>query len=102
MFRRPVWQTLSYAGSKKPTLPSILVGMGMLLAFPTVAAQQDVASMIAGGEGAGVRWGAFVERAVAGSVHQAEMKFIDASVTTGAVPGSDGTAWRCARTPIRH
>ena len=88
MFRRPVWQTLSYAGSKKPKLPSILVGIGVLLAFPTVAAQQDVASMIAGGEGAGVRWGAFVERAVAGSVHQAEMKFIDASVTTGAVPGS--------------
>ena len=44
MFRN-VWQTRLAAG-RKPSLPSILIGIGIWLGFPTIAAQQDVASMI--------------------------------------------------------
>lgn len=57
----------------------------MWLGFPTVAAQQDMASLISAGT-ANARWGAYVEAAAAGSVHQGELKFTDATVT-GAIAG---------------
>lgn len=50
-----------------------------------MAAQQDMTSLISGGT-ANARWGAFVEAAAAGSVHQGELKFSDATVT-GSITG---------------
>ncbi len=44
--------------------------------------------MIGGGEAGGVRWAAFVERAVAGSVQAAEMPFLDATVTGSVISGA--------------
>lgn len=57
----------------------------MWLGFPTIAAQQDMASLISDGA-ANARWGAFVEAAAAGSVHQGSLKFTDATVT-GSITG---------------
>lgn len=47
--------------------------------------------MVSGAESAGLRWGTFVEKSVAGSVHSAEMPFDDAD-TTAAISGSGVTA----------
>ncbi|MBX3569063.1 MAG: cell wall hydrolase [Rhizobiaceae bacterium] len=44
-------------------------------------------SMVSGNEATSARWGAFVEKAAAGSVHAAEMPFVDAG-TTGAISGA--------------
>lgn len=64
-----------------------ILGLGIWLGFPTVAAYQDMASMVTGTESAAPRWSAFVEKSVAGSLHSAEMPFVDASATTGSISG---------------
>lgn len=74
------------AGNRSLTSP-IIVGLALWLGFPTIAAQQDMTSLISGGDSGGTRWGAFVERAVAGSVHQGEMKFAD-PMSTGSIAGA--------------
>lgn len=64
------------------------VALGFWIGFPTVAAYQDMASMVSGTEASGSRWSAYVEKAAAGSVHSAEMPFVDATVATAALSGS--------------
>jgi len=73
-------------GGNRNLISPFIVGMALWLGFPTIAAQQDMSSLITGGDSGGARWGAFVERSVAGSVHQAEMKFTDDTVT-GSISG---------------
>ncbi len=69
-------------------LSPLLVGLGLWLSFPTVTAFQDMTSMVSGLEGQKVRWAAFVEKSVAGSVHAAEMPFVDGDAVTGSISGS--------------
>jgi spore germination cell wall hydrolase CwlJ-like protein len=69
-------------------LPSVVIGLGIWIGFPTVAAYQDMQSMISGAESAGARWNSFVETAVAGSTHAAEMPFVDAGLASGSISGS--------------
>jgi hypothetical protein len=57
-----------------------------------VTAYQDMASMVSGTEATTTRWNAFVEKSVAGSVHAAEMPFVDAGINTGSISGSGLTA----------
>ncbi|TKT81094.1 cell wall hydrolase [Aquamicrobium sp. LC103] len=57
------------------------------MGFPSAVAYQDMVSFVSGLEGQKERWGAFVEKSVAGSVHQAEMPFVD-STMTGSLSGS--------------
>ena len=45
-------------------------------------------SLVSGSEGSNARWNAFVENAVAGSMHAAEMPFVDSGITTGSISGS--------------
>lgn len=66
----------------------VVLGLGILIGFPTVAAYQDMTSMMSGLEGQGTRWAAYVERSVAGSVHAAEMPFANGDDTTGSIAGS--------------
>jgi spore germination cell wall hydrolase CwlJ-like protein len=66
--------------------------LGIWIGFPTVAAYQDMASMVSGAEMQGARWNSFVEKAAAGSTHAAEMPFADANVTTGSISGSGFSA----------
>ena len=87
MLRRKVSVRRSpLVGQRNLTSP-ILVGLALWLGFPTIAAKQDMTSLISGGDSGAARWGAFVERAVAGSVHQGEMKFTDA-MPTGSISGA--------------
>jgi spore germination cell wall hydrolase CwlJ-like protein len=69
-------------------LPSLAIGLGIWIGFPTTAAYQDITSMVSGAEGQGARWNSYVEKAAAGSVHAAEMPFVEAGVTTGSVSGA--------------
>jgi spore germination cell wall hydrolase CwlJ-like protein len=64
-----------------------IVAAGIWLGFPTQAAYQDMRSFVSGAESGGARWGAFVEKSVAGSVHSAEMPFLDKG-TTASVSGA--------------
>jgi spore germination cell wall hydrolase CwlJ-like protein len=64
----------------------VIVGLGIWIGFPTVAAYQDMTSLVSGLE-APTRWNAYVEKSVAGSVHAAELPFVDSDVT-GSISGS--------------
>ncbi|MGX5846392.1 cell wall hydrolase [Mesorhizobium sp. PL10] len=88
MHRRVLKRLAAAAGEKKRSFVSpLVIGLGIWIGFPTVTAYQDMGSLISGLEASGDRWNAYVERSVAGSVHAAEMPFID-SVTTGSLSGS--------------
>jgi spore germination cell wall hydrolase CwlJ-like protein len=76
-----VWNLPSYA------TPFVL-GFGLWLGFPTVAAYQDMASLVSGMETSTPRWNSFVEKSVAGSIHSAEISFVDADAVTGSIAGS--------------
>lgn len=89
MFRRLVSRRLSAAVEFKSSyLSAVIVGVGIWIGFPTVAAYQDMASMVSGTEASGARWSGFVEKSVAGSVHAAEMPFVDSGINTGSISGS--------------
>lgn len=64
-----------------------VIGLGIWLGFPTMAAYQDISSFVSGHE-TDTRWTAVIERSVAGSVHQAEMPFFDPNARLGSVSGS--------------
>lgn len=88
MHRRVLKRLAAAAGEKKRSFVSpLVIGLGIWVGFPTVVAYQDMGSLISGLEASGTRWNSYVERSVAGSVHAAEMPFID-SVTTGSLSGS--------------
>ena len=86
MLRRQIQRLREIAGDKRSLAAPFMIGLGIWVGFPTSTAYQDMASFVSGTEGAGHRWNGFVERSVAGSVHAAEMPFLDASVT-GSVSG---------------
>jgi spore germination cell wall hydrolase CwlJ-like protein len=65
-----------------------LIGVAVLLSFPTATAFQDMASLISGSEAAAPRWQAYLKPAAAGSVHQAEMPFVDSDAKTASIAGA--------------
>jgi len=79
-------------GEHRSFLAPAIVALGMWVGFPSVIAHQDMAGLISGEESGGARWAAFVERSVAGSVHKAEMPFIDQSLKTASISGSGMSA----------
>ncbi|MER9441806.1 cell wall hydrolase [Mesorhizobium sp. M0045] len=88
MHRRVLTRLVAAAGEKKRSfLSPFVVGLGIWIGFPTVAAYQDMTSLVSGLEAPSVRWNAYVEKSVAGSVHAAEMPFLDSS-STGSLSGS--------------
>jgi spore germination cell wall hydrolase CwlJ-like protein len=77
---------------KRSFLSPVIIGLGIWIGFPTVAAYQDMASLVSGIEQENERWSAFVEKAAAGSVHAAEMPFVNADVVKASMSGSGITA----------
>ncbi|WP_246727677.1 cell wall hydrolase [Chelativorans sp. Marseille-P2723] len=75
------------SGQRRALLPTVVYGIAVWLAFPTVAAYQDMVSLVAGQQ-AENRWAAVVEAAVAGSVHKAEMPFSSTSEQLGVLSGA--------------
>lgn len=86
MLRRQVMRWRDIADRLRSHSTPLILGLSLWVGFPTVAAYQDITSMVSGSESTADRWGAFVERSVAGSVHKAEMPFVDATVT-GSLSG---------------
>lgn len=80
------WQHLS-AFARGPWIAPAIVAAAMWIGFPTQAAYQDMTSFVSGAERANSRWSTFVEQSVAGSVHRAEMPFVDA-MPTGSISGA--------------
>ncbi|MCV0395380.1 MAG: cell wall hydrolase [Rhizobiaceae bacterium] len=81
------------AAGRTSRLSVCLVAAAFSLGFPTSVAWQDMTSLVTGAESGRARWSAVVERSVAGSVHQAEMAFIDDSavgVLSGAGLDAEG------------
>ena len=82
-------------------LPRLLVGLGLWIGFPTAVAYQDMTSLVSGVDSGGARWNAYVERAVAGSVHAAELPFADQDATAGAISGSGVSTSAVGRVAFR-
>ncbi|WP_214474674.1 cell wall hydrolase [Mesorhizobium sp. dw_380] len=88
MHRRVLKRLVAAAGEKKRSFVSpFIIGLGIWIGFPTVAAYQDMTSLVSGLEAPTARWNSYVERSVAGSVHAAEMPFLDSDIT-GSLSGS--------------
>ncbi|RVD36456.1 MAG: cell wall hydrolase [Mesorhizobium sp.] len=88
MHRRVLKRLVAAAGEKKRSfLSPFVIGLGIWVGFPSVVAYQDMTSLVSGLETPNARWNAYVEKSVAGSVHAAEMPFVD-SVSTGSISGS--------------
>ncbi|BCH11214.1 ATP-binding protein [Mesorhizobium sp. 131-3-5] len=88
MHRRVLKRLVAAAGEKKRNFVSpFIIGLGIWIGFPTVAAYQDMTSLVSGLESPTARWNSYVERSVAGSTHAAEMPFVDSGVT-GSISGS--------------
>lgn len=88
MHRRVLTRLVAAAGERKHSfLAPFVIGLGIWIGFPTVVAYQDMTSLISGMEAPNTRWNSYIEKSVAGSVHAAEMPFID-SDTTGSISGS--------------
>ncbi|RFC68894.1 MULTISPECIES: cell wall hydrolase [Mesorhizobium] len=80
-----------------PLKTPALVAVAVLLAFPTVGGRQDIAGLIAGDDSGTDSWGGYVQKAAAGSVHQAEMPFGDSGLLSGGgvkAPGLGKVAFR--------
>lgn len=102
MHRRLVMRLAAAAGrDKRSFLSPLVIGFGIWIGFPSVAAYQDMASFVSGTEGERTRWNAFLEKSAAGSVHAAEMPFIDADIKTGSVAGSGISAPGIGKVSLR-
>ena len=74
-------------GVKRSLVSPVIIGLAAWVAFPTVIAFQDMASLVSGADSSKARWNNYIETSVAGSVHNAEMKFADGDLTTGSISG---------------
>ncbi len=92
MHRRLVKRLLAAAaGEKKRFLSPCIIGLGIWIGFPTMTGYQDMTSLISGLETSNARWNSYVQKSVAGSVHVAEMPFVDGDAVTGSISGSGVT-----------
>ena len=65
-------------------VPLVLAAITYLFNSNAIAFQ-DMASLVPTADVAGHRWTAFVAKAPVGSLHQAEMPFVDATTVTGCI-----------------
>jgi len=71
---------------QRSRLAPTMLGLAIWIGFPTVAAYQDISSLISGQE-TGTRWAAVIEQSVAGSIHKAEMPFNDPNARLTSLSG---------------
>jgi spore germination cell wall hydrolase CwlJ-like protein len=96
-----MWRIAAASRDKRSFLSPLIIGLGVWIGFPTVAAYQDMASLVSGIEGQRTRWSAFVEKSAAGSVHAAEMPFGDADMKTASFSGSGVVAPGIGKVSLR-
>lgn len=71
--------------SHRGVVAPALIAAAFSLLSTTAIAFQDMASLVTSSEQGENRWTAYMTPAPAGSVHKAEMQFVDASLITGSV-----------------
>tara|TARA_R110002020_G_scaffold136630_13_gene304725 strand:- start:20621 stop:21799 length:1179 start_codon:yes stop_codon:yes gene_type:complete len=78
----------------------VVLGLTAFLITPTITSHADMATLLAGGEGADARWKTFLTSSPAGSIQAAELEFTDpvltSSITSGAgvtLPNGDKIAF---------
>nr|WP_307233219.1 cell wall hydrolase [Pararhizobium capsulatum] len=67
----------------------LLLGLGLLLGFPSFSGHADLATFLSGINRGGERWRMYMTRSPAGSLHEVEMVFND-PITTGAIADGAG------------
>lgn len=77
---------------RSTTLPKLLAGVGLFFYSSNVIAYQDMASMLSLSEQSDSRWATYMVDAPAGSIHKAEMPFVDSSVVTGSLSAAADVA----------
>ncbi len=77
----------STSTGRRGLIAPLVIGLGMLMGFPSAIAYQDMVSLVSGLQGTQARWKAVVESSAAGSVHAASMQFVD-STSTGSISGA--------------
>ena len=70
---------------KSYTSFALLAASAIYLLTPAQVAFQDMATLVNGTDEANARWSSYLMPSPAGSVHQAEMAFVDDSIVTGSV-----------------
>lgn len=73
---------------RKYRLAPLLIASIAWISNSGTVALQDMASLVPSANIAGHRWTAFIAKAPVGSVHQAEMPFVDATTVTGSIATS--------------
>ena len=83
------------------TLPSrlsapVVLGLAGFLLTPTITSHADMATMLAGSDGADARWKTVLTASPAGSIQAAELEFTDPVMTSSITPGAGVTPaqWR--------
>ena len=74
--------------AKRAHLAPAILGVAIWMGFPTVVAQQDMTAMITGADANAMRWNAFVQKSVAGSVQAADMAFLDKTMRGASLAGA--------------
>ncbi len=73
---------------KRSFVAPLVIGFAIWLGFPTGTALQDISTLVSGSEAATPRWSQVVERSMVGSIHQAELPFVDGGLNSASVSGS--------------
>jgi spore germination cell wall hydrolase CwlJ-like protein len=79
------------SGAPRRLASPLLLGLGLLLGFPSFSAHADLATFLSGINRGGERWRMHMTRSPAGSLHDVEVVFND-PITTGAIADGAGIA----------
>ncbi len=77
------------SGAQRRLAKPLLLGLGLLLAFPSFSGHADLATFLSGINRGGERWRMYMTRSPAGSLHDVEVVFND-PITTGAIADGAG------------
>lgn len=69
----------------------LVFGLAAFLSTPTITSHADMATMLAGSEGADARWKTFLTASPAGSIQAAELEFADPILTSSIASGAGVT-----------
>ena len=69
----------------------LVFGLAAFLSTPSITSHADMATMLAGSEGADARWKTFLTASPAGSIQAAELEFADPMMTSSITAGAGVT-----------
>lgn len=83
------WTAVALSGRRRLSLPApMVIGLAIWVGFPTQTARQDIVGLISGLDSSAPRWSAYIEKAAAGSVQQADLPFAGDGERTASISGA--------------